>query len=601
MPEPKRPLKVFLCHASADKPTVRELYQRLKGEGWIDAWLDVARILPGQHWTTVIKQSLAEADSVIILISNNSINREGFVQREMNFAWEISLEKPRNVIYLIPLRLEDCDVPYDLRERQWADYFGEKKEETYLALLQSLKLRHEQKLRIEAEEYARQEKEKRQREKTEKAAREKAARESAEKAARKKAERESAEKVERERSEREAIERAKREQVEHELAEKVAREKAERETAEKATREKIEREAAEKAAQEKLEKEIQREIAKTVKKAKRDLRWKKFRIDFRYRLQLIRIYRVPILILLATLAIVIPILIRLSNIVPEMIATFNNVPTATIGLTLATQSSINSTEAFIPLEILTPSPTSTEILVATPAPLPTEITDAKGVSMVLVPAGKFNMGSEQPLHEVYLDAFYIDAYEVTNALYQACVDAGVCLLPRGQDSATRPFYYGYSEFDDYPVGYVNWNRAIDYCEWRGANLPTEAQWEKAARGTDGRTYPWGEGIDCNKANYESCIGDTTKVGSYESGKSPYGVYDLAGNVAEWTADWYSETYYQNLPPSNPEGPNTGQYRVQRGGSYAENDSFVSTYSRYYNGEQTAYAKTGFRCARGVNP
>lgn len=154
---PKRPLKVFLCHASADKPKVWELYNRLASESWIDPWLDVTRILPGQHWTTVIKQALVEADSVIIFVSNNSIDKEGFIQREMNYAWDLSLEKPRHVIYLIPVRLEECDLPYELKERQWADYFNEKKEETYGALLQSLKMRRDQKLKSEAKEIVHEE------------------------------------------------------------------------------------------------------------------------------------------------------------------------------------------------------------------------------------------------------------------------------------------------------------------------------------------------------------------------------------------------------------------------------------------------------------
>ena len=137
--------------------------------------------------------------------------------------------------------------------------------------------------------------------------------------------------------------------------------------------------------------------------------------------------------------------------------------------------------------------------------------------------------------------------------------------PQDTSSHIRSSYYGNSKFDNYPVVYVDWNQAHAYCEWRGGSLPTEAQWEKAARGTDGRTYPWGEKLDCDKANYSGCIGDTTPVGSYESGKSPYGIYDLAGNVWEWTADWYSETYYQNLAyPENPLGPDIGQDRVAAG-------------------------------------
>ena len=152
MPIAVRKLRVFLCHASQDKPIVRELYQRLLAEGWIDPWLDEEKLALGQHWTTAIEEALDAADIVLIFLSRNSVSKEGFVQRELNYAWELSLEKPRNVIFLIPFRLDDCDVPRYLKSRQWGDYFGKKKLRTYKILLDSLKQRHEQKLRLEAEE-----------------------------------------------------------------------------------------------------------------------------------------------------------------------------------------------------------------------------------------------------------------------------------------------------------------------------------------------------------------------------------------------------------------------------------------------------------------
>jgi formylglycine-generating enzyme required for sulfatase activity len=235
--------------------------------------------------------------------------------------------------------------------------------------------------------------------------------------------------------------------------------------------------------------------------------------------------------------------------------------------------------------------------------------DVQGVPMRFIPAGDFEMGSdtssyteERPAHTVFLDDYYIDKYEVTNARYQACVDAGVCQPPREMSSATRSNYYGNSDFDDYPVIYVDWDMAVVYCEWRGAQLPTEAQWEKAARGTDGRSYPWGEGIDAILANYNYNIGDTTAVGNYEDGVSPYGLYDMTGNVWEWVADWYSGTYYQTSPSANPTGPASGQFRGLRGGSWLNEEEFVHTFTRGWNQlEYFQYVDFGFRCAKETVP
>jgi formylglycine-generating enzyme required for sulfatase activity len=130
----------------------------------------------------------------------------------------------------------------------------------------------------------------------------------------------------------------------------------------------------------------------------------------------------------------------------------------------------------------------------------------------------------------------MDVYEVTNALYKVCVEARVCLPPQ------YAAHFNDSKYANHPVVYVDWNMAKTYCEWRGARLPTEAEWEKAARGTDGRIYPWGKGNGKTFANYGSS--NISAVGSYEKGKSPYGMYDMAGNVSEWVADWYDESYYQ---------------------------------------------------------
>ena len=219
MPEPKRLLKVFLCHASQDKPSVRELAQRLFAEGWIDPWLDEKKLLPGQDWRLKIEEAVETSDIVIICLSSNSVSKEGFIQKELRYAREIALEKLEESIFLIPLRIDECAVPRGLRFYQWADYFEEKKDETYNALLESLRLRYEQKLKLEKEEHALKERERVEHEATKKIAQEKAERDAAEKAARENVEREVAVKVAREKAEREVAERIASENAKHEAAE----------------------------------------------------------------------------------------------------------------------------------------------------------------------------------------------------------------------------------------------------------------------------------------------------------------------------------------------------------------------------------------------
>lgn len=265
----------------------------------------------------------------------------------------------------------------------------------------------------------------------------------------------------------------------------------------------------------------------------------------------------------------------------------------------------------------------TQVPVTEPPTEAPEIRDLPDIPMVLVPAGEFTMGSdnidealaecesyytgcdeswfieEQPAHPVYLDDYYIDLYEVTNALYADCVNAKVCEPPTSAGSATRDDYYGNSEFEHYPVIFVDWHMAKTYCEWREARLPTEAEWEKAARGADERTYPWGDELDPAALNYNREIGDTVEAGNYDGGTSPYGLYDMAGNVWEWVADYYSSTYYPNSPSSNPLGPESGQEHVLRGGSWYDPAFLVRATSRLKEPDP-AGDNFGFRCARDVD-
>jgi len=229
-----------------------------------------------------------------------------------------------------------------------------------------------------------------------------------------------------------------------------------------------------------------------------------------------------------------------------------------------------------------------------------------GMTLVYVPEGEFTMGSdngesdEKPVHRVYLDAFWIDQTEVTNKQYAACVSDGGCTPPFDASSYTRPSYFGTAKFDEFPVISVNWNQANAYCSWAGRELPTEAQWEKAARGTDAHIYPWGDDApNRNLRNYNSNAGDTTKTGNYKTGKSFYGAYDMAGNVWEWVNDWYGDTYYQRSPSSNPLGPDVGQYRVMRGGSWYDNSYIVRSAIRYWFDPAISDDISGFRCARSL--
>ena len=282
---------------------------------------------------------------------------------------------------------------------------------------------------------------------------------------------------------------------------------------------------------------------------------------------------------------------------------FSPAPTATSSPTVT----MEPTKTIEPTLAPTHSPTTSPTLTSTA--LPTEIVDSKGLSMVLVPAGKFTMGSEtgdpneRPVHQVYLDTFYIDKFEVTNAHYRDCVLADACKAPLQNVSYLRLDYYDSSQFDNYPVIFVNWEMAQTYCKWRAARLPTEAEWEKAARGTDKRIYPWGADIDQSRANYNQFVGDTTAVGSYESGKSFYGVYDMSGNVWEWVADWFQDNYYVASGENavNPQGPQSGQNKGLRGGSFFYRDYYARAANRGWSNPTDVGSGFGFRCAASVKP
>ena len=278
----------------------------------------------------------------------------------------------------------------------------------------------------------------------------------------------------------------------------------------------------------------------------------------------------------------------------------------------------------------TAAPTSTAAPVATaevPAPSPTSAVEAEtfrtssidGMPQVYIPAGILHMGGydfraspdEFPGHDVTLHAYWMDQLEVTNAMYALCVNAGVCTLPQDVGTARIAKYFNEPEFNDYPVIFVAWVQAKTYREWAQRRLPTEAEWERAARGDDMRTFPWGEDKpDWRFANFNMLVRDTSRVGSYAMGASPFGVLDMAGNVAEWTNDFYDFDYYLTSPLENPLGPDSSSSlnRVARGGSFGDaeinlrvsrrlpvlgSNINVAPGSESYLGESSP--RIGFRC------
>ena len=223
--------------------------------------------------------------------------------------------------------------------------------------------------------------------------------------------------------------------------------------------------------------------------------------------------------------------------------------------------------------------------------------------MVLVPAGEFTMGSpegdpdEKPAHKVQISAFFMDKFEVTVKQYAAF------LQESGGDRPAEWKTMNKTANQNRPVMGVDWAEAARYCKWAGKRLPTEAEWEKAARGTDGRLYPWGNDpptpLHANYGkkewnNHEALV----PVGTLEAGKSPYGVYDMAGNVWEWVSDWYDHDYYKQSPSESPTGPPTGGFKVIRGGSWNTSARNLRAADRYFDPPsfRSQYVP-GFRCAK----
>ena len=554
MTEAKRPLKVFLCHAHADRDAVRGLYARLTKDG-VDAWLDKEKLLPGQDWELEIRKAVREADVVVVCLSKQ-FNQDGFRQKEVRLALDVAMEKREDAIFIIPARLEECDTLESLKKWHWVDLF---EADGYEMLMRALRTRAE-KIGVTL-------------------------------------------KIKKSRSSKRPDAQEKIEEVSKSLpadtivsvlyptAQNESNPISSRKSNTESQSEKVSpirinsggilsvsdsvKKDAESPA---FQKDIAKKTDVEVRKDKTDKQAKK-------RVRLKTEYVVAIIGAVATIVAGI-----LSSPIIE-----NWFSPAPVSTELATATITMTSQPIVPSKTIEPNQTSTKIVLPTivfnPHADASDYIDAFGVPMRLVPAGKFIMGSDEgqstakPAHDVKLDAFYLDKYEVTNSLYKACVDVGVCKMPnqisRGNAGA---FYYGNSLYDNYPVVYVDWSMAKTYCEWRSARLPDEAEWEKAARGTDGRKYPWGN-------NYSD----------QEKDMSSYGIYDMGYSVNEWVLDWF-EVYPGGDPKASPA---FGQkFRVTRGftGSFRSDYQDASPIIIRLPGvPESGDSDLGFRCAKDVTP
>lgn len=495
MPNKKRPLKVFLCHAKDDKAKVQKLYDFLRKQG-VDVWFSAVDLLPGQDIQVEIPRAVNTSDTILVCLTRNSVDKEGYIQTEIRLAVEKSFQMPEGRIFLIPARLEDCEIPYSMKRYHHVDLF---KPGEYSRLMKALQVRATQ-LQLSNTEIT---------------------------------------------FDNNLIEDQKENNVVDSETENV----------------------------DKFPPIIEGENTdvKTVispRLAKRNSKW-------------------DAAIVVALIGLVGTISAALLGS-PLLEKWFSSTPTATITLT----------------QISTPTmPTNTPDTSVFPMPLPSEIYDSKGVTMRLVPAGEFMMGSNtvasnaQPVHQVYLDDFYIDKYEVTNAQYKVCVNLGAC------KPLDTTLYYDNVKYANNPVTFVDWHRAVAFCSWREARLPTEAEWEKSARGVEELNFPWGNSIDCSYANYRGangwCVGDSTPIGSYETGKSIFGVYDMVGNAMEWVSSTYAD-YPYNVNDGR-EGLTVSALRVIRGGSWNSREPDVRITVRAYKSPSAAEFDFGFRCAKSALP
>jgi len=555
--------QVFISYSRKDIEFVERLVGDLQSAGFT-AWYDLSGLEGGTQWGTEIQNAIENSQYFLVVVSPNSLNSK-WMQREFLFAESCDLK-------VIPLQYLPCRLPMWLLDLQLIDLQGRNYDSNFERLLKALGW---QPKAAEPQDQA---------------------------------------KMDAESKDREFQQEKERKNKDEEQRRKLGiKAKKEGEAAERQARQEQQARAK---AEEQGHRQAEKEQRRAANRSRRADAWQKWK---------------PRLPRLAGLGVLGILLIAAAILAPGILGRMQANPQPTSSPAYGTASTSTHPTAVNTLEATVPTLTPATAATFTPALAigSTWIRPADGMEMVYVPEGNFMMGapddigldSEHPQHTVNLDAFWMDQTEVTNAMVAACVQAGICKPPSSSYTFyTNKFvkfdwqstiegymdYYGIIEYMNYPVIYVSWYDARKYCEWAGARLPTEAEWEKAARGTDGRASPWGSvfgerfyGIIGNFSHgccCFDCVDHPTDVDSFPSGASSYGALNMVGNVWEWVNDWYSSTYYSQSPENNPTGPSSGDSRVMRGSSWFREGVLFSIPRA---GEDPAKTSTdiGFRCAR----
>jgi formylglycine-generating enzyme required for sulfatase activity len=527
---PNRRLRVFLCHSSGDKPAVRDLYRRLSTDGFAP-WLDEEELLPGQDWQQEIPVAVRACDVVIICLSQKSVTREGYLQREIRDALYVAEEKPEGTIFVIPVKLEEVEVPKRLRQWQWANLF---QEGGYQRLVRALAVRAD-KIGVPAAREVRGGKE----------------------------------------AERKAWEA---EQARLELFQRFTADAERRATEEARARETVEAKGPAPVEPEEGKAKVPPAAPQTPVSKPQPLPEPEPVTPSPPSPQLSAILkgkRAQVLAAGLVAAVVVIIVVALAWVYRRKPPSPQPKPGESVPVKVEGENQNPATNG-----------------------VQVQENPKDRLRYVFVPPGTFRMGcswgdtdcghAEEPSHSVTLSkGFWIGQTEVTVGGYKRFAAATRRKMP------SAPNFSGGWANDSMPIVNVSWNDANDYCRWAGGRLPTEAEWEYAARG----------GSPEARYGHLDEIAWYTWPGMHEVGQkraNGFGLYDTLGNASEWVNDWYDEAYYQHSPSQDPSGPTSGEWRVLRGGSWGDQAVFVRVSARGQSYPDSRYDHNGFRCAREVD-